>query len=145
MCEITVATINLAFPRVPMLDFPHKKLNSFPSFLWGGEEAGFNQEKPQCAQSSHHQHCTDSTWPPVASLKLQDLQDTAAVPQKEQDAVSRLFAVVHPQPGLSAAANLLFLKPKAFLKGRIMPVGFPQAFQTLLSTAKWKMAGFEDG
>lgn len=36
-CEITVATINLAFPRVPTLDFPHKKLNSFPSFLWGRE------------------------------------------------------------------------------------------------------------
>lgn len=81
MCEITVATINLAFPPVPMLDFPHKKLNSFPSFLWGEGAVGFNQEKPQCAQSSHHQHGTRPTWPPVASLVLQALQDTVAIPR----------------------------------------------------------------
>lgn len=36
MCEITVAAINLAFPRAPVLDFPHK-VKQFPFGVGWGE------------------------------------------------------------------------------------------------------------
>lgn len=46
MCEITVATINLTFPCVPVLDFPHRKLNNFPSFLWDVRKQDLIRKSP---------------------------------------------------------------------------------------------------